>query len=187
MLLHEHVPTELGIVTGLVEGHLDAVIQLIQLLGEGFYGRTVLRCRTEQTVTLSDDGVVLGDELGYRSIGNVGRHHLVFVTGLTDGVGQVVDEHQLHVDLVHLLLRLVGILGSFLYGGLHLIQGLTVAVTLDGTLRTTQLPADLGDTVVDELLGADSRLVLVLVGLTVVADHDLSEIVKGTCGNIIHQ
>ena len=186
VLLHEHVATELGIVASLVEGHLDIVVQLVQLLCQGLYSRTVLSGGAEQAVTLTHNGVVLGDELGYRSVGNVGRHHLVFVGGRADGVTQVVDEHELHVHLVHGTLGLVGILGGFLHRGLHLAEGLTVAVALDGALGTAQLTADLRDTVVDELLGAHSHLVLVLVGLTVVAGHDLTEVIDGALGKIIH-
>jgi len=124
-------------------------------------------------------GVIVVDEHRGRLVGqtHVGRHGLVFVGRVVHVASHLVEKSHLRVGLGQFLGILVGIAHGL--AGVHLQLDHVVAalVILELPLGVAQFGVDLLESAVDKLLGAHGNLVLILVGLTVIADGQLLEIV----------
>ena len=141
----------------------------------------------QQLVALQGNLIVFVDERSGTSIVQtyIGWDRLVSVARLVHVLGQFIEQGNLCVRLVQFLC--IGVSVAEGCRGIHaqLYHIVALFVVLQLSFGVTQLCVDLLQTLVDELFCAYCNLVLVLVGLSVIDDGELLQIVDGTLWNLV--
>ena len=133
--------------------------------------------------------VVVGDEAccGIIVQTYIGRQRLEAVVGVVHIVLHLVEQSHLGVSLRKFLRVLVSVRESTGGVGFQVNHAIALLVAFELPFSTSQFCIDLFKTSVDELFCTLSDLVLVLIGLSVVADRELLQVVNGALRAFIAQ
>ena len=168
---------------------LNAWCQVVKLCCKRRYRGAAFACATEQSVTRNHDVVIFVDERCCWSIRqtNVWRQGLVFVWRVIQILGNAVLQRHLGVGFSQLLA--VDILVLYCLSCVHLQLNHVVAffIFLKRALCASQFSVDFFQTTVDEFFCSYRNLVLVFVGLTVIADGQLAQVVDSSLWTLVFQ